>query len=700
MKTTRFFILTCLMLSTLFFPNAFTQEPPTVQDFPHTLLDNRDRASCYSMAFSPDGTILAAGGKSARRDPSIHLWDVATAQLLDTLVLGPWPTGHSRWSPSDLAFSPDGQILAVGGDKIIRLLDVATGAVLNTLKGAASTYGVTSLEFSPDGTILASAGDAETGQVDVILWDAATGTRRHTLLAGGTYVAFSPDGQILASGGPSKIRLWDVATGELRTTLRHPVWPAVAFSPDGKTLASVSTSSLIGGVDGIYLWDLATGEHLYTIDQFEGVHFGRDVAFSPDGKTLVIKPLITFGFGSNIFLLDVTTGQGLYALRGEFAAFSPDGTILAGVDHVDKPHLGANGYIIRLWNTSTRVSITPLPVASPPIGEQLTVNLSITSGENVGGYQATIGFNPATLRYVESKNGDYLPPGAFFVPPIVNNNRVTVSATTLTTDGGSGDGTLATFTFEVLAVKESQLILHESLVTDPDGTPMINIKTDGQVTLPSTPTTETRTPAFGDINSDGVVNLLDLIRVAASLGQAVPQGGNPADVNQDGVVNVVDLIKVAGALGSTAAAPAVYTQALRTFTASDIQEWIAQAQRLNLMDPTSQRGVWFLEQLLEAFTPKETALLPNYPNPFNPETWIPYHLAETAAVTVSIHTADGKLVRTLALGQQAVGIYQDKTRAAYWDGKTEQGEQVASGVYFYTLSTADFSQSKKMLILK
>ena len=98
--------------------------------------------------------------------------------------------------------------------------------------------------------------------------------------------------------------------------------------------------------------------------------------------------------------------------------------------------------------------------------------------------------------------------------------------------------------------------------------------------------------------------------------------------------------------------------------------------------------------------PVETTLLSNFPNPFNPETWIPYQLAEPAEVTVTIHAADGKLVRTLALGQVPVGVYQDKDRAAYWDGKNEQGEPVASGVYFYTLSAGDFSATRKMLIRK
>ena len=103
---------------------------------------------------------------------------------------------------------------------------------------------------------------------------------------------------------------------------------------------------------------------------------------------------------------------------------------------------------------------------------------------------------------------------------------------------------------------------------------------------------------------------------------------------------------------------------------------------------------------LSKTAPAETVLFSNYPNPFNPETWIPYHLAKPAAVTVSIYSADGKLVRTLELGHQSPGVYRDKVRAAYWDGKNEPGEPVASGVYFYTFTAGDFTATRKMLIIR
>ena len=98
--------------------------------------------------------------------------------------------------------------------------------------------------------------------------------------------------------------------------------------------------------------------------------------------------------------------------------------------------------------------------------------------------------------------------------------------------------------------------------------------------------------------------------------------------------------------------------------------------------------------------PKLTQLLQNFPNPFNPETWIPYQLETSADVTLQIYDTSGDLVRTLDLGFKGQGFYMTRSTAAYWDGRNNLGEQVASGVYFYSLHTPKFSATRKMLILK
>ena len=162
-----------------------------------------------------------------------------------------------------------------------------------------------------------------------------------------------------------------------------------------------------------------------------------------------------------------------------------------------------------------------------------------------------------------------------------------------------------------------------------------------------------------------------------------------------------DLILVAAVLDAdAAAAPALNPAALEGLTVADVKVWLSQARQRDLTDPSVRKGILFLEQLLAAMVPKETLLLANYPNPFNPETWIPYQLSKPADVTLTIYGVNGQVVRQLALGHQPAGIYQTRSRAAYWDGRNAFGEPVASGVYFYTLTAGDFSATRKMLIRK
>ena len=204
--------------------------------------------------------------------------------------------------------------------------------------------------------------------------------------------------------------------------------------------------------------------------------------------------------------------------------------------------------------------------------------------------------------------------------------------------------------------------------------------------------------------------------VGSSLGQI---GQNNADINGDGLVDVADLVLVAGAIEDPGVVFSVDSQRLAMLSLADIQGWLTQAQGLDLSDAMLKRGIIFLKQLQVALIPKETVLLPNYPNPFSIETWIPYHLAHAADVTLTIYDIEGALVRQLNLGHQAVGIYSAPTRAAYWDRRNSLGELVGSGIYFYQLRATfnsdhsdgfqasqletvagDYSATRKMVILK
>ena len=186
------------------------------------------------------------------------------------------------------------------------------------------------------------------------------------------------------------------------------------------------------------------------------------------------------------------------------------------------------------------------------------------------------------------------------------------------------------------------------------------------------------------MNRDGQVNITDLILISQQLGKRVPTG-SAVDVNGDGVVSILDLLLVSRAIGNPPApvAPAVATDSI---DAATIETWIAQARLEDDGSLAFKEGIENLQKLLASLIPEETALLANYPNPFNPETWIPYQLAESAEVTLTIYDMNGQMVRRLAVGHQAAGMYQSRSRAAYWDGRNQLGEPIASGLYFYTLT--------------
>lgn len=116
---------------------------------------------------------------------------------------------------------------------------------------------------------------------------------------------------------------------------------------------------------------------------------------------------------------------------------------------------------------------------------------------------------------------------------------------------------------------------------------------------------------------------------------------------------------------------------------------VSDGQR-NFISADVKKTLWHL--------PTSSQLLQNFPNPFNPDTWIPYQLVKDSAVVINIFSETGKLVRKLDLGNRPAGFYNDKNRAAYWDGKNQNGEKVASGVYFYTIQAGDFVATKKMVV--
>ena len=173
------------------------------------------------------------------------------------------------------------------------------------------------------------------------------------------------------------------------------------------------------------------------------------------------------------------------------------------------------------------------------------------------------------------------------------------------------------------------------------------------------------------------------------------------DVNTDGVVDVADLLLVIEHLDNPKNAAAPTSQdILVLLNPAILSGHLSILHTQNDGTLKYQEAIGFLESLLDAAYPERTLLHPNYPNPFNPETWIPYQLSRPAEVTLTIYAVNGNVVRTWALGHQPAGMYHGKSRAAYWDGRNAFGEAVVSGIYFYTLSAGDFRATRKMFIRK
>ena len=203
-----------------------------------------------------------------------------------------------------------------------------------------------------------------------------------------------------------------------------------------------------------------------------------------------------------------------------------------------------------------------------------------------------------------------------------------------------------------------------------------------------------------DVNKDGRISILDLILVAQDFEKTGVRNSR-TDINNDGKVNILDLTRIAESMNAAtgAAAPAAVAMG-NTFSSEIVEAWIALATVENDGSRVFREGIANLQRLLASLRPERTMVLANYPNPFNPETWIPYQLAEHADVTLHIYSIDGKLIRTLAIGYQPAGLYQYRSRAAYWDGRNAFGEPAASGIYLYTLTAGDFTGTRKMLIRK
>ena len=200
---------------------------------------------------------------------------------------------------------------------------------------------------------------------------------------------------------------------------------------------------------------------------------------------------------------------------------------------------------------------------------------------------------------------------------------------------------------------------------------------------------------IGDINEDGIVNIFDLV---IAVGSFRKMGTDlVGDVNGDNLVNIFDLVIIAGSFGQLLVSPSTASEIMLTTQqkrdlALIVDQLLVNSQR----SVTEEVALRWLQSVLTERLPTTTQPLANYPNPFNPDTWMPFELGQDAEVIIRIYDVKSQLIRQLELGMVTAG----RGRSAYWNGETDKGEVAASGIYFYQLQAGNYIKTRKMVILK
>jgi hypothetical protein len=389
---------------------------------------------------------------------------------------------------------------------------------------------------------------------------------------------------------------------------------------------------------------------------------------------------------------------------------APGGRIPTQPEKPEEPG-GPSGSLATTQGAVKDHAVVYVEEQSVDVNSTFNVDIRVNNVKNLAGFQISLDYEPYNLQFVRAQEGNALSQDggvSFWRNPEVDAEAGTIvgAASTRTTAGGVNveDDVLMTLTFEAKELGRTMLTLQEVRLSDPESQFIPILVTSAFITI---------SPPW-DVITDSVIDIRDMVAVGQNLNnselapilaaQAVsiqdPGEYNP-DVDRNGVVNMDDLILVSSHLGEA------YNVSDASQNLSPIAE-LRRAYALISAAPGESPDVRMLKAyLLKRITsvratsaPAESWLFPNYPNPFNPDTWIPYQLARPGDVTVSIYNVSGHLLRTINLGHKESGRYMSRDRAVHWDGRDDRGEELASGVYFYLLKAGEFTSTRKMILEK
>ena len=687
-----------------------------------------------SMAFSPDGRFLVVGSKR----PDAEIWDMKTLQLIGHLE------GHGSWV-SAVCYSPDGRWIASiePASTKVYLWEAETHQLIREWHSGEPNpdADVFQLFFSPDSERLYAVTKEHNWSDRVKIWDVQTGAQLHVFKpepVGLEAVSISPDeSRAILQYHDGITVLWDmVQSRRLRLWVNFLVGTyGLRLSSDGKSLVKVLDSV-------VKIWDIPSRSLRRVIFQGEQNHSGT-LAISPDSQKIAVG---LDGYG--IEIRDIYTG--------ELKVFIPN------VSHRSNCAFNRAGdrvaaYIYPFSTDIGNPVITVVDVDNPQSQEHLYTSDGTRSFEirKVAFSDDDQYLAAATQRYridlwrrIEGKYVHYIklysniPLNRYNFDSSLEFGRTPDNKLILVAGGRkqmyawqiedevkslfilnasgpalfSSDGRYLFFNREerlqIWDWHEKKGIAIDSipkyLTVSRDGSVLLTLDYetgqgliwDGKSLLPS----ELTVPA--DVNRDGAVNILDLVEAASQFGQI---GTNlTGDANGDGKVGVSDLGHIGSHLGESAAAPSLHFNRPDPTVNSHSSSVKCQFQALTALESLENpsHGAHIARDLLKAWLSRlelpvtETKLLPNYPNPFNPETWIPYQLTKAAHVRIRIYDIAGHLVRELDLGTKLAGRYLSREQAAYWDGRNDMGESVGSGVYFYTLEAGDYRKTRRMTVVR
>ena len=622
-----------------------------------TFRREHSRLEKYVLLFSPDGEQLIVGGLD------IEIWDIATVELVDEYL--------TYFRVTSLALYPNGMQLAVGTEEgQIEFWSLLTHNLIGLIdgnniemEGYRPKVKVESVTFSPDGrTLIVGFDDAM-----IAIWDIVNQAWIRSWIT-----KTRPD---------EEFKGWEGASGVGRDYERRGWLPRLTLSRDGETVVAVADRSANVG-----RWEVGTGK---LIDRFEGYGFSHMLGFSADGERFAIMHggiVRVWSTVSTAMIAEIQYDNGSYV-----AAFSPNGKYI-GIAHADRR--------ITVWDVDTTTVKHVLPgaawnraitfssdsrlVAAVTFSGLIRV-WEVETGEKIAELEARdvgSGFSGAgPIRF--SPNGKWFAAAGgraiaiwetqgFTLQHIIEDLRATNryhNSLEFSPDSrwivGYTGGPEYKIQFWNIETEEVDLELATGL------TNTVGFSPDGRwfTTSISGPASKTYTPGVQIWDTETGQIILELFSPYYQI-MFSPDGMTIAVAYDDGRIQLVPIEAEPYVSDITLVPPKPI---------AGESSWV----------PSDPPGVV-----------KRDALLPNYPNPFNPETWIPYQLAAASSVRIHIYDSMGQQVRTLDIGRQPAGTYHTRNRAAYWDGRNEQGERVATGVYFYRLETEDLTATKRLVIVK